>query len=473
MRPSLYILLALLLIAPGFASAATFRYTLEHEGRAVGTVRYERIDAGDRIRTSESISVSMQTSTGRQLLRVERTWDETSDGKPVRFAQRMVAGTASQSISARVDGNELVVTRKLGDRETSTRSIVPPALVFPAALASRIEAQAAQPGWVLRFHELAINSGKPVLVELRARAPLAASGEVALEKRDADEPDAYLVAWQPESRRVVEPISFWGMPLVERACDGECTRPTESLALLEGALVASPYRIPASMKHAKLRFLFELPAGEEATFPSTSEQSVRARGRRAVITVCTDCGNEAAPSEAELAHYREPNPWIESRHPRIRALARRAAGSANIDTRMRNLVEAVNVHMRGTTDYVGYATALEAEASRSGDCTEHALLLAAVARASGLPARVISGLAYSGRFTGRHDVFSPHSWVQVWNGTRWVSYDSGLGEFDSTHIALAIGDGSPADFRGVMAWLRGLKLVDAGQVAESTAQAGK
>ena len=64
MRSLLSIFLALLLIAPGVASAATFRYTLEHEGRAVGTVRYERVDAGDRIRTSESISVSMQTSTG-------------------------------------------------------------------------------------------------------------------------------------------------------------------------------------------------------------------------------------------------------------------------------------------------------------------------------------------------------------------------------------------------------------------------
>ena len=43
-------------------------------------------------------------------------------------------------------------------------------------------------------------------------------------------------------------------------------------------------------------------------------------------------------------------------------------------------------------------------------------------------------------------------------------------EFDSTHIALAIGDGSPADFRGVMAGIRGLKLVDAGQIANATAQ---
>jgi hypothetical protein len=464
------LVLALLTVIHGVASAGTFRYTLEHDGSAVGAVRYDRVEAGDRIRTREYLSISLQSNTGRQLLRVERTWEETRDGQPLRFTQRMVAGTASQSITARVRGHELVVTRKLGDRATTTRSAVPPALVFPAALATRIEAQAAHAEWVLRYHELAMNSGEPELVELRARAPLGTAGEVVLEKREADAADARLVTWQRDSRRLAEPISFWGMPIVERACSTDCTGPVESLALLDSALVASPYRIPASAKRAKLRYLFELPEGQEAIFPVTNEQAVHIRGRRAVVTVCADCGSEAAPSEAMLAHYREPNPWIESRHPRIRALARRAPGSANIDTRMRSLVKEVAQHMRGATDYIGYATALEAESSRNGDCTENALLLAAVARASGLPARVVSGLAYSGRFTGRHDVFSPHAWVQVWDGKRWTSYDAGLGEFDSTHIALAIGDGSPADYRGVMASLRGLKLVDAGQIADSAAE---
>lgn len=469
MRRALLIVLALVAIAQG-ASAGTFRYMLAHDGRVVGTVEYERVEAGNRIRTREYLSISLQSATGRQLLRLVRTWEETREGQPLRYALRVVAGTASQAISARVRGGELVVTRRLGERETSTRSALPPALVFPAALAARIEAQATNAEWVLRYHELALDSGKPELVELRARAPIGAAGEAVLEKRGADAADARLVTWQRDSGRVAEPISFWGMPIAERACATECPRANESLALLDAALVASPYRIPPSVKRAKLRYLFELPEGQAPIFPITNEQAVQARGRRAVLTICADCGTEAAPSEATLAHYRKPNLWIESDHPRIRALARRAAGSSNIDTRMRNLVKEVDKHMSGNTDYVGYSTALEAEASRNGDCTEHALLLAAVARASGLPARVVSGLAYSGRFTGRHDVFSPHAWVQVWDGKRWTSYDSGLGEFDSTHIALAIGDGSPADFSGVMAGLRGLRLVDAGQIAEATAQ---
>lgn len=169
-RYALIIALALIAAVPGIASAEAFRYTLEHEARPIGTVHYERIEAGNRIRTRELLTISLQSSTGRQLLRMDRTWEETQDGQPLRYTQRLTAGTASQSLSARVRGNELLVTRRLGDQQTTTGLAVPPALVFPAALATRIEAQATNAECVLRYHELAMNTGKPELVELRARA---------------------------------------------------------------------------------------------------------------------------------------------------------------------------------------------------------------------------------------------------------------------------------------------------------------
>ena len=59
--------------------------------------------------------------------------------------------------------------------------------------------------------------------------------------------------------------------------------------------------------------------------------------------------------------------------------------------------------------------------------------------------RVVFGMAYSSRFTGRKNVFSPHAWVQVWDQGRWVSYDAALNKFDATHIALASSDGNPQE----------------------------
>ena len=62
-------------------------------------------------------------------------------------------------------------------------------------------------------------------------------------------------------------------------------------------------------------------------------------------------------------------------------------------------------------------------------------------------------------------MFSPHAWVQVWNGTRWISFDAGVGEFDSTHIVLAIGDGSAGDYADVLRRVRALRIVAAAQIA--------
>ena len=73
------------------------------------------------------------------------------------------------------------------------------------------------------------------------------------------------------------------------------------------------------------------------------------------------------------------------------------------------------------------------------------MLLAALARARDIPARVAYGLVYADRFSGKKEVFSPHAWVQVWTGDRWQSYDAGVGQFDATHLALSLGNGDPRD----------------------------
>jgi len=132
---------------------------------------------------------------------------------------------------------------------------------------------------------------------------------------------------------------------------------------------------------------------------------------------------------------------VQSEHPEIKHFADAYGAGRSQSKIMTNLVAAVRNHMTGPVDYLGYGTAVDALRTRSGDCTEFAVLLAALARAKDIPTRVVYGLVYADRFSGKKDVFSPHAWVQVWTGSRWQSYDAGIGEFDATHLALSIGDG--------------------------------
>ncbi len=247
------------------------------------------------------------------------------------------------------------------------------------------------------------------------------------------------------------PIAHGGEALFDS--NAEATRAINSV------LVASPYKISGRARAGTIRYTFEHP-GLEWDWPETAEQHVARDGARTVVTICPDCGKEATPSAEELARYRQPNPWVDSNDRDIRAFARRAGGRS-VESRMSALVPAVQKHMNGAIDYRQYASATEAFASREGDCTEFAVLLAAAARARDIPARVVAGLAYDSRFLGQPHAFGPHMWVQVWTGERWRSYDAALGRFDAGHVALRIGDGSPLETRGVMQLISELRLVDA------------
>ena len=61
---------------------------------------------------------------------------------------------------------------------------------------------------------------------------------------------------------------------------------------------------------------------------------------------------------------------------------------------------------------------------REGDCTEHAVLTAALARMNGIPARVIIGVALisDGEL---HNAFG-HAWAELREGDRWAVADAAL-----------------------------------------------
>jgi len=78
---------------------------------------------------------------------------------------------------------------------------------------------------------------------------------------------------------------------------------------------------------------------------------------------------------------------------------------------------------------VDYATAPQTLATLEADCLEFSQLYVAMARSLGLPARIVSGLAYSGT------AFGGHAWVEVYVGD-WIEVDPTWGTdfVDATHI---------------------------------------
>lgn len=116
--------------------------------------------------------------------------------------------------------------------------------------------------------------------------------------------------------------------------------------------------------------------------------------------------------------------------------ARRAAGDERdpgaVSRRMEKYVHAKLSEKNFST---AMASAAEVAESLEGDCTEHAVLLAAMLRAEKIPSRVAVGLVY----VSGHDAFGGHMWTEAYLGDKWVPLDATLakGGIGAGHIKLA------------------------------------
>jgi transglutaminase-like putative cysteine protease len=89
--------------------------------------------------------------------------------------------------------------------------------------------------------------------------------------------------------------------------------------------------------------------------------------------------------------------------------------------------------MKGT-NHEALAPADQVARNLEGDCTEFAMLTAAMCRAAGVPSRTAMGLIYAD--VRGMPAFSFHMWTEVAIDNRWVPIDATLGKgyVGATHL---------------------------------------
>ncbi|UXI67239.1 transglutaminase-like domain-containing protein [Tahibacter amnicola] len=451
----------LALSCPAFGSEIASS-AIEHAGTRHGTETVERSERDGVIQMRRNIHVRVEGLVQQSVVLEEQSV-ETAQGLPVSLRYASRAGTAGVNATVTVKGNRLLWEHRRGSRTQRDNLPLPPELLFPAALERRIAAQPREQRWTFDYDEVDPRDGQLRRVNLRSDG-FVLDGMMEI-TRSTGPGSTVRMYWSPSQRRLVSSLNLLGTVFRMRPCSKECEGDVVPFAMMDSLSVAFPYRLSDDAMKGTIRYVIE-SKDDELVLPSTREQTVVARGRRSVVTVCADCGTEPVPQAGELVALRKPSQWLQSDDARIKSLAKAAPRNISVEAQMRMLVRQVQAHMTGPSDLLGYATALEAFESRSGDCTEFAILLAALARANGIATRVVSGLVYSRSLAGKRDSFVPHMWVQAWTGTRWASFDAALGNFDASHIAVQIGDGSPQAYSGVLEAIRGLRFVAAGAVAE-------
>jgi transglutaminase-like putative cysteine protease len=135
------------------------------------------------------------------------------------------------------------------------------------------------------------------------------------------------------------------------------------------------------------------------------------------------------------AEYLRSNHYLKSDDTRVRELAKRAVGDATDPWKKAMAIENwVDANIRNKNNSEAFATADEVARHLQGDCTEHAVLAAAMCRAVGVPARTAVGLVY----VPNERAMGYHMWIEVWIAGQWYGLDPtlGRGHVDACHLKI-------------------------------------
>lgn len=290
---------------------------------------------------------------------------------------------------------------------------------------------------------------------------------VAFERSTLFDGDAFRVETALEGYRVETWISPRGAPLLEIGMNGVLISGLEdeararsylaaaslnkSEALIEFALARPAQPIAAPRKVTTMRIAF---AGAARAVPSGDNQRCASGAGETICTIRAGAAASAGQPSAAAPRDLASTFTVPARDPAIVATAREIVG----DTRDPRQQVSLLLAWIGNNVRVSPAdvfTALDVLRKREAECQGHAYLYAALARAVGIPTRVVNGIVYAEEFAG----FLYHTWVESLVDGRWLAIDPTFGAVpaDATHVRLVDGE-TLAELAPLVDWIGRLEV---------------
>jgi transglutaminase-like putative cysteine protease len=202
------------------------------------------------------------------------------------------------------------------------------------------------------------------------------------------------------------------------------------------ALVRSNVRLPEPRSIDRLRVRIDLkrPGTGFPQLEGPYQHVVERSSEYVVLEIRRAPAIEGAPvAGGAAAADTQPNYILQSDDPEVRALARtlRIPGAGPY-AQARALQDWVAEHMRFDAG-LAMLPASEVVRDRGGTCVAYSVLLTSLARALGIPARIVMGYVYVG------NVWGGHAWSEIRVRGRWIPLDAAVyrpGPADAAHIAV-------------------------------------
>jgi len=438
------------------------------EGKKVGYAVETRTISGDQVTTSEQVSITISRGGISMTIEMTETSIETADGEPLGFESTQKLGAMAMKMTGQVDkqGNVSMTTASMGAEQKSTFQW-PQGAVMAEGLrlltlkkglkeGAQYSVKIFSPG-VMQAVDAKISIGSEQNVDLLGRVVTLREVTTTLIMPGAGEiVSTSYVDRDLRMQKNIMPIA--GLQVEMVACAREfALGKNDLLELIDKMFLASPEPLNNLASAKSITYnLSPVKGASDFTIPSSDNQKAQRLGNGKIILkvepVATPKGAKFPykGTDAAILEAMEPTRYLQSDNEQIIELAGRAVGGTKDAAEAARKIEAfVAGYIENRSLSVGYATAAEVAASRQGDCSEFAVLTAAMCRAVGIPTQVVAGVAYVDDFLGQRG-FGGHAWTQAYIGGKWVGLDAsfrggGRGGYDAGHIALAAGNGEPGD----------------------------
>jgi hypothetical protein len=468
----LWLLLAV--ACPILAQEDTEYYALLMEGKKVGHAIHTRAVQDGKVTTVDDVSVTISRLSIPVTVAMAETSVETADGKPLSFNAVQQLGAMTMKCDGRIDpnGTVYVTNSSMGVVERSKMDWPKGALMaeglrlvtLKGGLKSgaQYEADIFSPS-IMQVIHTKVEIGDKKEVDLFGRVVKLTEMITVVNLPDTG-PITTTSYVDEDLRALKNHLPIAGMLVEMIACTKEFAMSSNDvLEMIDKMFVKAPEPIQDVHSTTAITYTLNPAPGAKLTLPSTDNQKTeRLADNRIRLTIepVTPTGGvfPYRGDDPALLEAVKPTRFLQSDRKEIVDLARKAVGGTKDSTEAAKRVETfVAEYIENRSLSVGYASAAEVAESRKGDCSEFAVLTAALCRAVGIPAQVCVGIAYVDDFGGIQG-FGGHAWAQAYvgadeqgRGGKWIGLDaafksSGRGGYDAGHIALAVGNGDPGDF---------------------------
>lgn len=432
-------------------------YAVLVNGQRSGYSRMATRRVDDTIESLNYIEMSIKRGPAEIKIVMKSKQRETLKGEALGFeAEQKMSLVGVKKVGQIRDGRVYITTTQQGRTTQADYPWDPKAkMSWATALATRTKPVAVGTTYDLWTYDALAKPSGPI----RTTIKIVAKERVKLLDREVD-------AFKAET------VTYLGFPITSESYvdeDGADIKMVMDLGFIKAELIACDeatarqeaappelfvqtfIELPKPLDAANLRRVrYRLRVDEdvkEEMFPKTAMQRAKRVSDRVIdLDVRRIDWKKLASSKPstipdDVKAYLGSSTFLNAKDPKIVELARKAIGDETEPTKMSDLLRKFVTEYVTLKDLtVGLGTASEVARSRQGDCTEHAVLLAAMARAAGLPARCVGGMVYVSSLAGRNYIFGFHMWTQVWIAGEWVDIDAALRQTDCdpSHIAMAI-----------------------------------